>query len=88
MRKKKLRKYEPAWNILKSEGVICLQLQPVEMTTQQAINDLKVIRKAMTKEKYQDLHYKAKYPNSRLSYSLDPGTNIVTITLDNGEFDL
>lgn len=77
------RKYQDLWCLIKDELVVTIQLQPLSITSQQAVKQFKTLKKAISKEKYQDMHYKGANPNSKITYSIDTNLKQVTFTLEN-----
>lgn len=83
------RKYQPLWEQIKQHKQITVQLQPLEITDEQATKQFKTFRKAISKEKWIDTHYRNANPNSRINYDLDLELKQVTFTLeDNTAIDL
>lgn len=76
------RKYQPLWEQIKQHKQITVQLQPLEITDEQAGKQFKTFRKAISKEKWLDSHYRAAHPNSRVQYYLDIKLKQVTFTLE------
>lgn len=59
-----------------------VQLQPLSITDAQAEAQFRTMRKALSKEKYQDIHYRDKYPNSKIEYHLNKELKQVTFQLN------
>lgn len=76
------RKYEALWRLIRDEKELTIQLQPPELTKEQATKQFKTIKKAISKEKYQDIHYRSEFPDSKLSFSLDTKWNKITFVLE------
>lgn len=75
------RKYEALWRQVKEEKGLTVQLQPPNLTPEQAAKAFATIKKAISKEKYQDMRYKTAYPRARLTFKLDEW-NQVTFLLE------
>lgn len=76
------RMYQPLWEQIKQHKVITVQLQPLSISDEQAARQYRTFRKALSKEKYQDIHYRNANPNSKIHYSLDLKLKQVTFRLE------
>ena len=61
---------------------VTIQLQPIDMTEDQALRNFKTLRKAISKEKYLDGAYRRTNPTSRVKFELDSTKNTVTFILE------
>ncbi len=77
----KARRYAPLWAQLQHDYKVSVQLQPIHMSVVQAERAYKGFKRAISKEKYEDIIYRNANPLSLLRYDFDPDTYIVTITL-------
>lgn len=76
-----VRFYQPIWETLKVQSIVCLQLQPLSMTAEQAERAAKGYKRSISKEKYEDIMFKDKYPTSRLEFDFNNKTYVLTVTL-------
>ena len=81
MTKKRMRKYAPLWDAIKTNKIISTQLHPLSMTPEQAEKVAAGFRRAISKEKYEDIHFKDKYPAATLEFKYDGSTRTLTFTL-------
>lgn len=68
--KRKLRKYEEPWNVLKQNGsvsILITQSDDEKVIAKYA----KTVRKAMQKEKYLDDNFRIKYPKAVINSVLE-----------------
>ena len=63
----KQRKYQPHWEVLKRDGVIAIEVTTTGVTSAQLDATFNQLKRAIQKEKYLDIFFKAKYPNASLS---------------------
>ena len=82
MTKKRVRKYAPLWNEIKTSKLVSTQLRPLSMTDEQAEKVAASFRRAVSKEKYEDIHFKDKYPAATLEFKYDSGTRTLTFILE------
>lgn len=83
------RKYQPLWEQLKEYTALTIQLQPTTITKEQARQQFNTIRRAISKEKYQDIHYREANPTAKLEFILDTDLRQVTFKLEHStEFDI
>ena len=81
MTKKRNRKYAPLWNEIKTSKLISTQLRPLSMTDEQAAKAAAGFRRAVSKEKYEDIHFKSEHPAATLEFSYDSATRTLTFVL-------
>jgi len=76
-------KYSITWQDLKLALKIEIQLAKSHLYTPQQIErQLKTIRKAIIKQKYEDWQYKRINPNAKISAVLDIDAGTIVFTLD------
>lgn len=77
-----MRKYQPLWIQLKSLKVLTIQLEPADITVEQARAQFRTFKKAMSKEKYHDIHFRSDYPTSKINYVLETKVRRITMSLE------
>lgn len=76
-------KYSTTWQDLKLALKIEIQLARKELYSPEQIErQLKTIRKAISKQKYEDWQYKQAFPNAKIESVLGIETATITFTLD------
>ncbi len=81
MTKKRARKYAPLWDAIKTNQLISTQLHPLSMTDEQAEKAASGLRRAVSKEKYEDIHFKDKYPAATLEFEYENSNRTLTFKL-------
>ena len=86
----KERKYEEAWRILKATGAVNMSMiSTSKSTTLSAVTKAKYIktyRKALQKEKYNDVDFRIRYPNSKLSSTIDVIAGTINFVLELNDY--
>lgn len=90
------RKYQQIWELLKkaNDNKISIAIEGAEnFPILELKRRFETIRKAVKKEKYNDIHFKVKWPNSELQFTLEQDvrrryTGMVKIELDYDKKDL
>lgn len=82
------RKWGPLWTQLQQDKKVTVQLQPINMTPEQAAKAYNSFKRAISKEKYEDIVYRHLHPGSQITYDFDPDCYTVAMTLyPNGTSD-
>lgn len=59
-----------------------VQLEPTDITVEQAQTQFRTFKKAMSKEKYHDIHFRKQFPTSKINYVLGTRERRITMTLE------
>ena len=81
MTKRRVRKYAPLWQEIKNKKVLAVQLVPLSMTEEQAARAAAGFKRAVSKEKYEDIHFKDSNPAATLDFDYNPANRTLTFTL-------
>ena len=76
------RKYVALWHQIRTEKELTVQLQPPNMSAVQGKRSYNTLKKAVSKEKYQDIHYRKANPHARLTFKFDEQWNTITFSLE------
>lgn len=76
------RKYAPLWASIKQQKSVAIQITPLTLTEEQAEKAANVIRRAVSKEKYEDIHFKQQYPGASLTFRVDMATRTLGFELN------
>ncbi len=76
------RKYAPLWESIKEQKSVTIQITPLDLTPEQAEKVANVIRRAVSKEKYEDIHFKQKYPGASITFQVDMNTRTLGFNLN------
>lgn len=60
------RRYEPIWERLKEDREVEVIIQPSSLKDYQIKRQARTVRKAITKEKYQDIDFRKEFPFAEL----------------------
>ena len=83
------RKYQHLWESLKQDCSALVTLDVIkEQTVAQRHRQLRTIRKAVSKEKYKDINYRIKNPNSEITSTIDAKKGTIIFELDHDVTDV
>lgn len=77
------RLYLEPWKVLKAHGSVSL-IPTSSKDPDKVKRFVRAARKGIQKEKYKDIPFRLKYPDSKLSSEVDEATNKITFTLNLG----
>lgn len=81
----RLRKYQSVWTIIKTQGEVSVQLQPLTMTADQLLKAFAGFKRAISKEKYEDIMFKHENPGITLDFDLNKQTFEVSVKLSDNK---
>lgn len=80
---KKQRMYHQHWSLLKQHGKLLVETTNSNDKAVQK-NLIRMIRRAVQKEKYLDLAFRATYPNAEIETIVHPSNKVVEFLLNKG----
>lgn len=81
MTNKRARRYAPLWENIKRDKVVPTQIRPLSLTDEQAKKAAKGLQRAVSKEKYEDIHFRNDYPAATLDFNYNPANRMLVFTL-------
>ena len=84
-----LRRYQALWIQLKEKRHLVITLKEVNaLTLSQKKNQLRTLRKAVSKEKWKDYHYKVSNPNAEITTKIESEKGRIEFELNPDVMDI